>query len=239
MKNKWTDEEFRAAVEAYRDMQRKELNKIPFVKSHYYTALAERFDRTLKSFEYRMQNISYVYSVMGRSWVTGLKPAKNVGARNLNKIQNIIEEIEGQQSSSLLEREPKLTEKLQYETQAAGINPAGVVIADSVSPLGVVSPKTRDITASGFTRNSDVKNWVLKQAKGQCECCNKSAPFLTMDGEPFLEVHHVKRLADNGTDTITNAIAVCPNCHRALHYSTNKTELTLSLYINIPRLVME
>ncbi|MGH8437576.1 MAG: HNH endonuclease [Pseudomonas sp.] len=32
------------------------------------------------------------------------------------------------------------------------------------------------------------------------------------------EVHHKVRLADGGLDTVENAIAVCPNCHRQAHF---------------------
>ena len=41
-----------------------------------------------------MQNISFVFSQLGREWVTGLKPAKNVGSHVLGKIEEIIERID-------------------------------------------------------------------------------------------------------------------------------------------------
>ena len=44
-------------------------------------------------------------------------------------------------------------------------------------------------------------------------------PFLKINGARYLEVHHLKRLADGGSDTIENAVAVCPNCHRELHFN--------------------
>ncbi|WP_413817679.1 HNH endonuclease [Pseudomonas viridiflava] len=34
-----------------------------------------------------------------------------------------------------------------------------------------------------------------------------------------MEVHHKIRLADGGLDTLENAVALCPNCHRATHYA--------------------
>ena len=40
------------------------------------------------------------------------------------------------------------------------------------------------------------------------------APFIKENGAPFLEIHHLKRLADGGSDTISNTVAICPNCHR-------------------------
>ncbi|WP_256325004.1 HNH endonuclease signature motif containing protein [Nitrosomonas sp. Nm132] len=38
------------------------------------------------------------------------------------------------------------------------------------------------------------------------------------DGSPYLEVHHKIPLAFGGEDTVVNAIALCPNCHREAHY---------------------
>ena len=33
-----------------------------------------------------------------------------------------------------------------------------------------------------------------------------------------LEVHHTKPLAEGGEDTVNNAEALCPNCHKEAHY---------------------
>jgi 5-methylcytosine-specific restriction enzyme A len=70
-----------------------------------------------------------------------------------------------------------------------------------------------------FARNADVVAEVLARAAGTCERCAKAAPFLRRrDASPYLEVHHREQLADGGEDTVENAIALCPNCHRELHY---------------------
>ena len=34
----------------------------------------------------------------------------------------------------------------------------------------------------------------------------------------FLEVHHIKWLSNGGEDSVENALALCPNCHRQAHY---------------------
>ena len=52
----------------------------------------------------------------------------------------------------------------------------------------------------------------------------------------YLEVHHVTPLAENGPDTPQNAVAVCPTCHRALHYAKDKLERRKELYERIERL---
>ena len=79
-------------------------------------------------------------------------------------------------------------------------------------------PKTRTATVLVFDRNPDVVAEVLVRSSGKCELCDKPAPFKRADGTPYLEVHHRIRLADGGDDTVENAIAVCPNCHRQEHF---------------------
>lgn len=75
------------------------------------------------------------------------------------------------------------------------------------------------VTTTAFVRNPDVVAEVLIRAAGVCEKCLNRAPFKRKrDDTPYLEVHHIKRLADGGEDTVKNAQALCPNCHRELHY---------------------
>jgi 5-methylcytosine-specific restriction protein A len=70
-----------------------------------------------------------------------------------------------------------------------------------------------------FERNPDVVAEVLDRAQGKCGICGNSAPFLRASNEtPYLEVHHRTPLAMGGEDTVENAVAACPNCHREQHY---------------------
>lgn len=81
-------------------------------------------------------------------------------------------------------------------------------------------PRKITITSIGFLRNPYVIAEVLLRANGRCERCNGNAPFVRRkDKTPYLEVHHKIRLADGGEDTVENAIALCPNCHRREHYA--------------------
>ncbi|MGF6777820.1 HNH endonuclease [Paraburkholderia sp. GAS334] len=84
-------------------------------------------------------------------------------------------------------------------------------------------PKRITVISEAYVRNPDVVAEVLERAKGVCEQCAKPAPFIRRsDHTPFLEVHHRVRLADGGSDSIENAIALCPNCHRELHFGMEK-----------------
>lgn len=82
-------------------------------------------------------------------------------------------------------------------------------------------PAKTPVTLFAFRRNPDVVAEVLVRANGVCERCNKEAPFIRRkDNSPYLEVHHLKHLANGGLDTVENAVALCPNCHRELHFGS-------------------
>ena len=40
-----------------------------------------------------------------------------------------------------------------------------------------------------------------------------------------MEVHHIKQLAKGGEDTLRNAVALCPNCHRKMHSLNKKADV--------------
>lgn len=82
-----------------------------------------------------------------------------------------------------------------------------------------LKPERVVLTSTMFVRNPDVVAEALHRAAGVCEVCVQPAPFTRKsNGTPYLEVHHKIRLADGGLDTLENAVALCPNCHRASHY---------------------
>ncbi|EPD6202515.1 HNH endonuclease [Enterobacter hormaechei] len=103
-------------------------------------------------------------------------------------------------------------------------------------PDGYKTPTSVERVKKVYVRDPAVKAWVLQQSKGLCEQCGENAPFSIMGGYPYLEVHHVIPLSLSGADTVNNCVALCPNCHRALHYSQNSKNLVDSLYKNIKRL---
>ena len=83
-------------------------------------------------------------------------------------------------------------------------------------------PKRTIVSQSVFIRNPYVVAEVLERANGICEKCGEQAPFFKdIDDTPFLEVHHIVPLAENGDDTVENSIGLCPNCHRHAHYGKN------------------
>jgi len=87
-------------------------------------------------------------------------------------------------------------------------------------------PGSRVATTTTYQRDPNVVNYTLKRANGVCELCEQPAPFIKRNGEPYLEVHHVEQLSNGGNDTIENAVALCPNCHRKMHSLGLKSDLT-------------
>ena len=92
---KWTREELNMAVKEYHKMSLLEANEENFIKKHIYEKLSIKSGRSPAAWEYRMQNISYVYQSMGRKYVTGLQPAKHVGANVFKTIERLILDNEG------------------------------------------------------------------------------------------------------------------------------------------------
>jgi 5-methylcytosine-specific restriction protein A len=206
-------------------MRQNDFDQIKYSKKAYYRELSSKFGRTEKAYEYRMQNISYVFSVLGREWVKGLRPAKNVGANVGGEIEKIISRLENQSPSPIV----------SFHTNVSGLRKK----KKRVAPKGNRKPRISETTTTQYLRDAEVVAWVLDSANGICECCGKSAPFIREDSTPYLEVHHLRRLADGGSDTIYNAIAACPNCHRELHYGLAKEEVRQRAYESVERLVEE
>lgn len=106
----------------------------------------------------------------------------------------------------------------------------------SAPPRGSSSPARAETSVARYIRDPEVVAWVLVAAKGSCEVCGEAAPFLSVDGEPFLEVHHMRPLGEGGPDQTDNAVAACPNCHRRLHYGAHRNALRETLIGRITRL---
>ena len=90
-----------------------------------------------------------------------------------------------------------------------------------------LTPKERKSNA--YQRSQAVKVYVLKRASGVCESCGKAAPFKTPRGRGYLEPHHLRRVADQGPDHPRWVAALCPNCHREVHYGEHGPKLNEQL----------
>ena len=98
------------------------------------------------------------------------------------------------------------------------------------------SPRYRRII-NYFSRDPQVVADALWLADGVCQGCgaNKNNLFIkASDGKVYLEVHHIHQLSEGGSDTLDNACALCPTCHRLMHYGkeSEKNRIKEKIFTN-------
>lgn len=228
----WSDLEIQAAVDAYLSMLSREQSGQKVNKAHENRVLREGAlaGRTKGSVEFRMQNISTVLEELKRDRIQGYKPAKNVGANVVRSIRDALNAM----STLTPEDFAPTADEATLEQRAAKLEKQPI----KDEPKGILKPQQVSSSGNSFVRDPEVRAWVRKEAEGICEGCDKPAPF-EKDGRPFLEVHHVKHLAQEGSDRPSNAVALCPNCHRRCHHSSDREKFTASLYKKVKRLEVE
>jgi 5-methylcytosine-specific restriction protein A len=225
----WTREELAASVKAYLWIAEQQMHGRPVTKVEVYRSLRDGAlrARTLKSIERRMGNISKVMVDLGRPRARGFVPSANVGANVAGMIAEIIEEHDTpsppdtQPTDDMAELQKRVEQLLKGRLER---------------PAGRSMPQRATRESESFFRDPVVKAWVLQEAAGTCEACLQPAPFTSKAGFPFLEVHHLRMLASGGSDTVENAVAVCPNCHRRLHHSGDSNLLRAAIYQRLSRL---
>lgn len=85
-----------------------------------------------------------------------------------------------------------------------------------------------------YQRSLQVKRYVLARARGHCELCYEPAPFSRKsDGSPYLEPHHINRLSDGGLDHPLYVGAICPACHRRIHFGIDGADKNEQLRANV------
>jgi len=226
----WSSDELEACVRAYHGMMLLQSQGSSFSKAQWRrTVLPELSNRTEASYEFRMQNISAVLSDLGLPVLSGYLPARNVGNVRDEIIRLINIYWNRQEEEAPTDDQEKLETRVVSARQKLVHNPARV-------PKGKDRPQRSAISSTSFVRDPEVMGWVLNLAKGICEMCAQAAPFVKRDGEPYLEVHHLRQLAEGGPDQVDNALALCPNCHRNFHHGREKGALRRAALQSVGRL---
>jgi predicted HNH restriction endonuclease len=155
---------------------------------------------------FSQSNKDFIKSAMN----TYLLPQYRV-AHSLGAVEYIFSEFE---EKTNIELQQIFEEKLR---QAKKLN--NKELQEKIDNAKTIKAVKTTIQQSVYDRNPYVVEFVLRRANGKCEKCKQPAPFLRdKDNTPFLEVHHIVSLSEDGNDTIENTIGLCPNCHRHAHY---------------------
>jgi len=234
VQKQWSDEEYKATVESYLWMLGQEKNGKPYNKSQVNQALRDGTlaARSKPSVEFRMRNISAVLEELCLPWIKGYLPAGNVRGDGKEKIKFYLASVGGYNPEDYFPTD----DPEDFEQKVRTLREK---IQTTSDPIGNKNPQQTSATITRFIRDPAVKASVLEKAVGICEGCGSPAPFYDPAGKPFLEVHHLKLLAEKGSDTIANAVALCPNCHRRCHHSSDKDVFIETIYQNVARLVLE
>ncbi|QIL79338.1 HNH endonuclease [Diaphorobacter sp. HDW4A] len=117
-----------------------------------------------------------------------------------------------------------------YKTHAE-LRDAALIAAETPS-----QQKQGNTKRTWYERSQHVKTYVLARANGICEACKSDAPFMRLDGTPYLEPHHTQRMADDGPDHPQWVGAICPNCHRRIHSGVDGKQWNEQLQLHIKAL---
>lgn len=94
-------------------------------------------------------------------------------------------------------------------------------------PIGSTLPPRQSYQGSFIVRDERVRRAVIKRARGRCEYCGEFG-FKKLNGDRYLEAHHIINLANQGPDTLENVIALCPSHHREAHFGVDSVYLEAS-----------
>ena len=95
--------------------------------------------------------------------------------------------------------------------------------------------RCRQSISNQFERNEYISEYSRRKANGKCLLCKSNAPFKNKNGEPYLEIHHIKWLANGGKDNLENTVALCPNCHKKMHILNLDVDVKALLALKIER----
>jgi hypothetical protein len=96
----------------------------------------------------------------------------------------------------------------------------------STDGVGNISPAVRHYNIKYHDRLPTITAIAKLRANFRCEIKGcKYEPFTGVYNLPYIEVHHIERLADGGQDTLENTVCLCPAHHREIHFGSNKNKL--------------
>jgi 5-methylcytosine-specific restriction endonuclease McrA len=107
-----------------------------------------------------------------------------------------------------------------------------LVVANENLPLRVLikrakqarrKPLSQQTTKTIYNRDATIVALTHRRSGYKCEMpdCNYMG-FNKINGGKFIETHHITPLSVGGEDSIENVAALCPTCHRMLHYAQDQ-----------------
>ena len=84
-------------------------------------------------------------------------------------------------------------------------------------------PEGKDVKSNRPSTNPAIGKEAIKDAGYKCSVDVAHTTFIKKDGTPYMEVHHLIALEQQGSfeyklDTKANLVPLCPLCHKLIHY---------------------
>ena len=96
----------------------------------------------------------------------------------------------------------------------------------TVEEIGNTEPSIQYRTIKQYDKIPTVSAIAKLRTGFKCEIIDCAyEPFIGLYNLPYIEVHHIIRLADGGEDTLKNVACLCPKHHREIHCGKNKENL--------------
>lgn len=132
----------------------------------------------------------------------------------------------------ILDELPSISINKLLNTEELGIE---LDISDSDYPQPALIKSTS--VEETYLRSKKVVISALIKAEFKCEIDPNHFSFYNQLGRQYLEAHHIIPLSyqenfNNSLDVVANIVALCPNCHRNIHYGVNRNFLVSSLFIH-------
>jgi hypothetical protein len=106
----------------------------------------------------------------------------------------------------------------KYQSDSSQDLKAKIEVESDKPTIIVDGNKKRNMTLIHLIRAYNNRTFTPQSGNLHCECCGKTS-FITFNDETYLEYHHLIPFSNyDGPDHFLNIYALCPSCHRKLHF---------------------
>lgn len=138
------------------------------------------------------------------------------------KNSNNIDKTLSDKSNGTTENKENQTDEENYQ----------ITIEKTIKEIGIIykkkstAAKKQQRTSSNYIRDPQAAAYVKQQAEYKCEFNKDHKTFISdISGKQYVEAHHLIPMKyqdqfEYSLDIPENIVALCPNCHRAIHHGT-------------------
>jgi hypothetical protein len=173
-----------------------------------------------ENIEFKVDNISNFVELLRNKMPNALKYIGLSGKQSLTKelraLQNAIETNNFEKYLAKEQTDYELV-VAKYQSENSQDLKAKIEVESDKPTLIIDGMKKRNTTLIHLIRAYNNKTFAHSGVLN-CECCGTTS-FITFNDETYLEYHHLIPFSHyDGPDHFLNIYALCPSCHRKLHF---------------------